>query len=448
METMANEKELTLKDIFNIIKKGWVRIIVYILVAVLIASAVLVTIYTSNKQVEYATNVRFNNSNLASGVSEWGTDFDYSSIVKSVEVVNAALVECGYEGEMLDGLSKWVTKNIKVVANEEKNDLGEIIVNNGNLNIVLKKSNELRLIDSDYKAIVDEIARQSITYIRNKYSYKIDFANVSGVDYTSTNFVKVYEILYKEYVQLNSILDSILSIDSSFRSTQTKQSFQDIKNRINFVSSDINSLVSYFTQNAVKNTENQREDEASYIDRKVAKYTVQIDNLESSITKLGTIIDSSKPVIVAGENVVQFGLSSEDYYDLIKQYKAMQDELIQLKTEKQTWETLQVSYSGVIITEASKQALVKAMISDIQIELSSIYDDMSIGVEEYNKEALLINAIKIETPAQKISQSVLSASIIIILEFVIIVLAAIVAMVVTNSKMKAKGSDNEGVNNK
>ena len=448
METIANEKELTLKDIFNIIKKGWVRIIVYILVAALIASAVLVTIYTSKKQVEYTTNVRFNNSNLASGVSEWGTDFDYSSIVKSVEVVNAALVECGYEGEKLDELSKWVTKNIKVVANEEKNDLGEIIVNNGNLNIVLKKSNELRLTDSDYKAIVDEIARQSITYIRNKYSYKIDFANVSGVDYPSTNYVKVYEILYKEYVQLNSILDSILSIDSSFRSTQTKQSFQDIKNRINFVSSDINSLVSYFTQNAVKNTENQREDEASYIDRKVAEYTVQIDNLESSITKLGTIIDSSKPVIVAGENVVQFGLSSEDYYDLIKQYKAMQDELIQLKTEKQTWETLQASYSGVIITEASKQALVKAMISDIQIELSSIYEDMSIGVEEYNKEALLINAIKIEAPAQKISQSVLSASIIIILEFVIIVLAAIVAMVVTNSKMKAKGSNNEGVNNK
>ena len=439
METMANEKELTLKDIFNIIKKGWVRIIVYILVAALIASAVLVTIYTSNKQVEYTTNVRFNNSNLASGVSEWGTDFDYSSIVKSVEVVNAALVECGYEGEMLDELSKWVTKNIKVVANEEKNDLGEIIVNNGSLNIVLKKSKELRLTDSDYKAIVDEIARQSIIYIRNKYSYQIDFANVSSLDYTSTNYVKVYEILYKEYVQLNSILDSILSIDSSFRSTQTKQSFQDIKNRINFVSSDINSLVSYFTQNAVKNTENQREDEVSYIDRKVAEYTVQIDNLESSITKLGTIIDSSKPVIVAGENVVQFGLSSEDYYDLIKQYKAMQEELIQLKTEKQTWEALQVSYSGVIITETSKQALVKAMISDIQTELSSIYDDMSIEVEEYNKEALLINAIKIEAPAQKISQSVLSASIIIILEFVIIVLAAIVAMVVTNSKMKAKG---------
>ena len=439
METIANEKELTLKDIFNIIKKGWVRIIVYILVAALIASAVLVTIYTSNKQVEYTTNVRFNNSNLASGVSEWGTDFDYSSIVKSVEVVNAALVECGYEGEMLDELSKWVTKNIKVVANEEKNDLGEIIVNNGSLNIVLKKSKELRLTDSDYKAIVDEIARQSIIYIRNKYSYQIDFANVSSLDYTSTNYVKVYEILYKEYVQLNSILDSILSIDSSFRSTQTKQSFQDIKNRINFVSSDINSLVSYFTQNAVKNTENQREDEVSYIDRKVAEYTVQIDNLESSITKLGTIIDSSKPVIVAGENVVQFGLSSEDYYDLIKQYKAMQEELIQLKTEKQTWEALQVSYSGVIITETSKQALVKAMISDIQTELSSIYDDMSIEVEEYNKEALLINAIKIEAPAQKISQSVLSASIIIILEFVIIVLAAIVAMVVTNSKMKAKG---------
>ena len=439
METMANEKELTLKDIFNIIKKGWVRIIVYILVAALIASAVLVTIYTSNKQVEYTTNVRFNNSNLASGVSEWGTDFDYSSIVKSVEVVNAALVECGYEGEMLDELSKWVTKNIKVVANEEKNDLGEIIVNNGSLNIVLKKSKELRLTDSDYKAIVDEIARQSIIYIRNKYSYQIDFANVSSLDYTSTNYVKVYEILYKEYVQLNSILDSILSIDSSFRSTQTKQSFQDIKNRINFVSSDINSLVSYFTQNAVKNTENQREDEVSYIDRKVAEYTVQIDNLESSITKLGTIIDSSKPIIIAGDNVIQFGLSNADYYDLIKQYKAMQDELIQLKKEKQTWETLQVSYSGVITTEASKQAYAKAMIDDIQTELSSIYDDMSIEVEEYNKEALLINAIKIEAPAQKISQSVLSASIIIILEFVIIVLAAIVAMVVTNSKMKAKG---------
>ena len=448
METMANEKELTLKDIFNIIKKGWVRIIVYILVAALIASAVLVTIYTSNKQVEYTTNVRFNNSNLASGVSEWGTDFDYSSIVKSVEVVNAALEECGYEGEKLDELSKWVTKNIKVVANEEKNDLGEIIVNNGNLNIVLKKSKELRLTDSDYKAIVDEIARQSITYIRNKYSYKIDFANVSSLDYTSTNYVKAYEILYKEYVQLNSILDSILSIDSSFRSTQTKQSFQDIKNRINFVSSDINSLVSYFTQNAVKNTENQREDEVSYIDRKVAEYTVQIDNLESSITKLGTIIDSSKPIIIAGDNVIQFGLSNADYYDLIKQYKAMQDELIQLKTEKQTWETLQVSYSGVITTEASKQAYAKAMIDDIQTELSSIYDDMSIEVEEYNKEALLINAIKIETPAQKTSQSVLSASIIIILEFVIIVLAAIVAMVVANSKMKAKGSDNEGINNK
>lgn len=448
METMANEKELTLKDIFNIIKKGWVRIIVYILVAALIASAVLVTIYTSNKQVEYTTNVRFNNSNLASGVSEWGTDFDYSSIVKSVEVVNAALEECGYEGEMLDELSKWVTKNIKVVANEEKNDLGEIIVNNGNINIVLKKTKELRLTDSDYKAIVDEIARQSIIYIRNKYSYQIDFANVSSIDYTSTNYVKVYEILYKEYVQLNSILDSILSIDSSFRSTQTKQSFQDIKNRINFVSSDINSLVSYFTQNAVKNTENQREDEVSYIDRKVAKYTVQIDNLESSITKLGTIIDSSKPIIIAGDNVIQFGLSNADYYDLIKQYKAMQDELIQLKTEKQTWETLQVSYSGVITTEASKQAYAKAMIDDIQTELSSIYDDMSIGVEEYNKEALLINDIKIETPAQKTSQSVLSASIIIILEFVIIVLAAIVAMVVTNSKMKAKGSDNEGINNK
>ena len=447
METTSNEKELTLKDILVLVKKGWIRIITYVLVAVLVASAVLVTVYTSNKQDEYMANVKFYNDDFANGVSSWGTDFDYSSIVKSNSVVNAALNNCGYEGNTFDELSKWISKNIKVVGKEEINDEGETIINWGDVNIVLKKSNKLKLTDNEYKSIVDEIAKESILAIRNKFAYKIDFANVSTIDYTTTNYVKAYEVLYREYIQMSSLVDSILEIDSSFRCTQTKQSFGDIKNRINFISSEINSLASYFATKAVVNTSNNREAEVSYIDRKVSEYTIQIDNKESSITKLGTIIDNSKPVIVAGENVVQFGLTSEDYYALIKQYKGMQDDLVQLKTEKQVWETLKSAYSGGLITGEPEQAIVKNMISTIQQELTSIYEDTVIGVNEYNEEALFIDAVKVASPAQKISQSVISLSIIIILEFVIIVLAIILAMVVTNSKIKKLESVNEGNNN-
>ena len=438
MDEISNEG-LTLKRIWELCKKGWFRILVAILITVLLLTTILVSVQLGTKEEDYVATVRFNRDELANGKTLFGNDFDYSNIVKMPSVINSALLTCGYTEDEVNKMSLLIQKSTSAnIIFDEEEDQKTNANKFQNYAVSVSKVKSLRLTTTQFNAITNAIVKESIQYVKKLNELSVSFVDVKEIDYTTTNYVKVYSLISNEISSIVNSVDNLINIDSGYICPETKQSFLDIKNRVENVKVDLKSLVVYMAKNAVVNTSNIRGMEKDFVEQINMTLELELTGLENLISSLETTINNCKPIISTGENSVQFGLSSADYYALIKEYQNKQELYNQKKTEKEVWNNLLISYSGTLKTDEDSQNTIKSMENTMIKDLSSIYEDLTKMVNNYNEVKLMEDSIAVVSPAQKVLSSNLDMKIILLIELVGIVVAVVVALLVTNKKEKLK----------
>ena len=437
MDEISNN-ELTFKRIWELCKKGWINIIVAVLVSILLLTTILVSVQLGIKEEDYVATVRFNRDELANGKTLFGNDFDYSNIVKMSSVINNALLSCGYTEDEIKEMSSLIQKatSANIIVDEEE-DQKTNTNKFQNYKVSVSKVKSLKLTTTQFNAITNAIVQESIKYVKSINELSISFVDINAIDYTITNYAKAYSLLANEIDSMETIVNSLINVDSTFVCSETKKSFLDVKNKVENLKINLNSLIVYMSKNAVVNTSNTRDSEVDYISQINKTLEVELIGLENSITSLETIVDHSKPVIM-GDNMLQFGLSSADYYALIKDLQNKKELYNQKKSEKEVWNNLVISYSGVLKTDNDSQNTIKSMENTMIKDLTSIYEDLTKMVNNYNEVKLMEDSIAVVSPAQKVITSNLDVMIILLIELVGILVAVIVALMVTNKNEKLK----------
>lgn len=436
---MEDNKEITLKMVCDVFKKNWLKIITITLIVAIIASILLIGVQFIFSDTVYKSDVTFVDDDLSNGSSMWGSNFNFATVVKTQSVIIDSLKEFGFKEEEAIKLLPEVTKSINTESIEIKEEK-EVANKFKYYKVTVLKNKDLPFKSSQYAAFCDILTKNAINFVKKSYTYSANNISVGEIDYKTTNFAKAYAVLFNRMDSLEDLTKDLAGKDNSFRSEQTKQSFNDLYNRVESVKINITSLVSILAADAISNSENTRDKETIYTDQMAAKLAIQIANLDDSNTKLATIIENCKPV-VSIESSVQFGLDSADYYRLIKDYQKGQEEYNKLTAQKQVWDALKMAYSGPINVDAEKQAAAKAMIEDLNEDITLIHADLVKTIDDYNNTKLLNASIITTNPAQKQINTLVSP----LIGMAIVVLLAVLTMFVMLYTMTKKQLNNEEI---
>ncbi len=94
-EILNQENAITFKEIFDLLKKGWVTLVISLVISVLLATAVLLVVREITSTTSYETEITFSSASISED-GDFNPSTKVNSLIKSGTIVSAALTKCGY----------------------------------------------------------------------------------------------------------------------------------------------------------------------------------------------------------------------------------------------------------------------------------------------------------------------------------------------------------------
>jgi hypothetical protein len=314
------------------------------------------------------------------------------------------------------------------------------------------------------KEILNEVLNSYRSYFFETYNYNVALGSaVSVVDYSTYDYAEAVNIFSNSLDSLEEYLNNLKTSDtSSFRSSQTGYSFDDLLSTVDILKNvDLDRVSSYITINNV--TKNDKDSMVSYykyliqdLNKQKAVSQSTIDSIDDSLEKyekdplilvVGTDSDSDND---DATNETQQTTST----DLNQTY----DELITQKLEEQkkvSEYNKDIKYYNTIVTALSKSNSVKesdiekveGYLSTLNTKINELISDVNDTSEDFYSNVAFADAYKILVPASGSETEVISGNVktpVILSEailFIVYVMIFVIGGIVTANKNKKSKSE-------
>ena len=201
------EDELTFKKIGRFLKKGWLRMVVYALIALALAALVAVPIKVYYNSEEAAvTSIEFVYDGIEKGENPSGGSFDRDLII-SPKVLTAAVEEAGLSDKIKEITTLRAAMRVDAVPDKEYYDLVAAAANGDSqaqeklrtttfyptrFDIVLSEPRALDLTDSEAVLLLEKIVACYYDDFADRYSVTKMFSNSI---YTMTDAASTLEFV-------------------------------------------------------------------------------------------------------------------------------------------------------------------------------------------------------------------------------------------------------------
>ena len=432
-ENALNQKELTFEDIFKLIKKGWVRVLVYCLVGVILATSIMVVVRAVTSPVEYTTKVSFTVDSINSN-NNWMPSTSIIEIVKSDIVIRAAMDDCGFTKEKQDSmLSSGLKANIGVSTVSTMTDA------KGNeypsaINVAIRKNNKLDLSKSQYESILKYIVKNALDYIKSSYSYNVSFDTQISEDYKLNNYLQIYSRLSSYLANCLNYTESMPEEVLIYNSSSTKTNIKLIKERLSSLNNELEAIYSYLATKAVANNSTTvSSSELSFATTKVASLSEEESILSSRVAKYAELLQNVKPVI---NNYASGDVSiNTEYYKYLEIYNNLQEQYSEVKIELAKWQGIKTAYDSQDDSEAANTAI-QNMINNFVDNYNEIGVLLEETITDYNANGVLSSVIYEQNAIQKEVGEVFGMKVILMVDVAVLVVLFIVSLYVTNQKEK------------
>lgn len=434
--------ELTFKMIWQRIKRSGVRILVYVLVALIVGAGILGIADLIFSKSQFETRITYYYEGVEEGSDPWGGQMDFVSGVKSVNNVSKALsIKCGYSEEEVAELLDPVIKNLTVITDmtDVNKNADEIILNaNYNFRIILTQSSEIdKHLNSknDYYNIVDAITSTYIETFKNKYSYSTDLSSISSV---GTNYLDKYYNIRNLLTIMKSEADSLAAKSPLFESTTQNLSFSNLSKRAEALALELDTYKYYVVTNGIDSGS-----EKSNIDARVQEFTDRVATYQQNVTTYTTAFET----LCSQNNIIIPSDPSQIYSVVNQQGKEIIDNLIEsidLLTEAQNnlndWTYYKTCYESADFASKPEEERNEIIANADQMEAGLIADANALlaayqnMIKDYNESYNVQSLVRITSQATKTKDSPITLVVFIIIEAVILILAVIIAMGVTAKK--------------
>lgn len=420
------ENGITLGQLLSVFKKNLIRGIVYVVVCVLVMSAVLIMVKTFSSINVYKSTISFSNvkpNNLSS------MNFNKAN------VVNKALVS---DGKSID-LSNSVIRNLTIssIVPADLSDNESFV--SSSFTVSLKSSPELKFSSEEYKSLVDNIAKE----------YVNQFATSSMPEIYNLIDVNSQLESGEEYLQitfyLSNIIDNYLSNLNSFISLNPAA--------VNFTESEsgknINEIISDFTliKNAVDNLKsyvalnkfgkgNLNEYLAAaqvFAVSEVAEHQKIYDASIASINAYKSAVES----ITKDNNGNNIYIFDDTVLTVLSEQAATAAKQLGAASKKQAEIDKFVEIVGTA-TGTEEPAVVERL-NSLGAYLSSTVSKYLSLSKEFNNNKTSISQATETNPAHAESESFITTKILLVADVAVAVVAYIVSLSQTYTKMKKKG---------
>ena len=432
-DSVLNKKELTFEEVFRLTKKGWVRVLIYCLVGLIVATSLMVVVRTLTSPVEYTTKIVFTTDSINSSES-WNPSSNIIEIVKSDVVIRSAIDECGFSDEeqeklLSSGLKGCIgVTTISTMSDTKGNEYPSTV------KVSIRKSNKLDLSKSQYESILKYIVKKSLDYIKSSYSYNVSFDTQITEDYKLNNYLQVYNRLSSSLESYSEFLNSASEDLVGFNSSVSKTSIKMLKTNISMLDNELNSIYSYLATKAVANNSTSiSSSELDYATNQASYLSQKESTLSARITQYAELLQNVKPVInnyATGEVAI-----NTDYYKYLETYNQLQEEYGQVKQELAKWQTIKTAYGSQDSSE-SANATIQAMYNSFISNFNDACAALEQTVDDYNKNGILSSIVYEKDAIQKEIGETFGAMVIMLIDVVLFVLLYALSLYVTAVKEK------------
>lgn len=433
---MANEhyeqKELTLGQIFGVIKKSFKLGLIYVLITVVLATTILFTIKSFTDTKLYTSSVTFSNTTE--------TALSTMNYNKS-NVINKALNKADLSLDM----SNDVAKNLTVTAIVPDNLSSDEAFLPTSFTVTLKPDKKLNLTSSEYTDLLNEITKEflnlfAVSDLSNE-TYSYDIAN----ELENVEFLQIADTLSTNidyYYNLITTATSSHQTAGDFCNPETGKTLNDTASKLASLSNSVSNVLQTIINKRVENVDGLND----YLDWSISKaqsevtyYTALQTEAKNALDKYNSLLSSN--VSAVGNNVYVYNDSG--YLEL---YNKLMDITSKLASANKSY-SIATDYKTNLAdsknTDANVNTYVKNKLTEINNSLANTVNEYKLTAKAYNDVQYLSAEIKINKTAHSDTEGLIGMTIIVLLDLTLGIIAYIVAYIQTYNKLKRIGYFNQ-----
>lgn len=452
-----NNGSLSFKKVSAVLKRSGLRILIYLIVALIISTSVLLMIIAFNTEKQYQSKITFNNKNIESGMSPWDSTMDITNQLRSSNVVSSAMRKIGFTEEELLATLESVIASLSVVPIAApipaKDDKVTIEVYAYAYRINMQKMEGVKWSRDKHIMLLNEITDTFIATFKEQYSYKTFANDLAGFDSARYNYMQSFDLMNASVNQLNSMVKDMAAVDGTFRSTKNGKSFNDISSSVNAIKSVLDTFNGFLVSTGVA-SESVSGKEIDFIKSKITKLEAQVKAIDE---KTASLLDAIKEIgadykIEGNGQVVIVSGNAEILKTLVTEYNVALKERLALSSDLVMWAGVGTPRVGGMLnqyTEANvkfeaktveEKAVLMAqsvsMIDQIKKGLGNVTTEFNTVITDFNVEGVNKNFVKKTAPAAEHTVKLISTMMFIVIEIVVMLVAGMVAIAVTTKKGK------------
>lgn len=423
-------KEFTLKQMGEVLKTGWLTILIFVLVAAIVFGSVAAIVKTVATKSEYRAKIGFANTVAADNLTS----------LTSSENISKSLSDLGMKEEEIPGYVDAIRASISITP---------IVYSN-------QTDSETQFVPSSYQVTMEEIEglteakstqilNQIVTnfvasYNQSNMSASVDTENEQAfADYTSSDYVEIaYEVSTKIKV-MKTIAQSLASRSTTFVSSSTNLTFSDFISMLDSIQSQIESFDGYIMIKGITK-ESTGLSASEYITMRVNIAESEQIKYQETATKWKEVVDQvtangSYSGTIDGQNIIVQDQTS--YFTFLNRYIEAVEDAAEASAEYNEWQNKQAIFDAAtefknasaedkatMLADADKKV---ALLVSSTVQMIEIYNDM---VGDYNESGLSsASSASLITPAYVTSTSPISNTMMLLIIALAVVLAALIGFV-------------------
>lgn len=451
----TEEGEITLRGLGRFIKRAWLRTVIYLLVMLVIATALFAGFrYLGKTEYSMSATVEYSFRGISQGQNPDESVFDKDDI-RSINNVRSAIEEAGLGAKILANGDLTAARNhISVTAimpNEYVQKYNELV--SGGMNsadayaqlatmkyyptnfvIGLRNYEELGLDKSDASNLLNALLNVYRNWFAEEFFAAVSlsdnaFKMTVDPDNPLIDYIDFADNFDASYTTFSGYLTEMIAEAPQFRSEKTGMQFADYKEELISLQTQVATLKAFITNNNVSNNiENMRLSTQNTVNR----LTRESARLEGIIRDTRAQIESIEPTVVT--IVSPSGTTTTSSYPQIYNdlHKSLQSYIEQKSTvdtqlaEKE--EVLEKIQSGVGATEAAKKDA-DDMLTQIRTGSIDFIARLNDASKEYAEKLAGSDSFKVVSPSAYVYTSMSFPTMLVYIAAVVIAIAA--AFIVT-----------------
>lgn len=425
-----DKKEFTLKQVGEVLKKGWLTILVYVLIAAIVFGSLAAIVKTYATTNDFRAKIGFVNTVTP----------DELATLNSSENITKALGGIGFKEEDIPAYVDEVRAAISITPNVYSNQTdSETQFVPSSYTITMTEVDGL----SESKSI--QVLNQIVTNFIIDFNQKNSSASINTeneqafADYSSNDYVEIaYELSNKIDAMLTTA-ESLASRSTTFISSSTNMTFADFISMLESIRSQVESFDGFVTIKGItKATSGLSASE--YITMRLNLAQSEQVRYEETVSKWKEIIDQvtangSFSGTIDGQTIVIQDQTS--YFNFLNKYIAAVESASEASADYNYWHNKQTVFNDAtefpdgsetdkanLIAEADKKVSLLVATTTQMIE---IYNDI---VGDYNNSGISsAKSASLITPAYVTSASAISNTMMILIIALAVVLAAAIGFV-------------------